>query len=113
VRVVNTPLFKGSVGDTVYYGMTMDEVQAKMDAAGKKGARQFQRFKGLGEVQVEDLRQMVFQSPDYTIVDLQSDEQLLRPAGSADPGRQRERRQGQHHGLAAGRGAAGGAPWIT
>lgn len=39
--------------------------------------------------------------------------QLLRPAGSADPGSQRERRQGQHHGLAAGRGAAGGAPWIT
>lgn len=95
VRVINTPLFKGSVGDTVYYGMTMDEVQAKMDAAGKKGARQFQRFKGLGEVQVEDLRQMVFQSPDYTIVDLQSDEQLtdLALLASSDAASVEARRQ--------------------
>ena len=95
MRVINTPLFNGSVGDTVYYGMTMDEVQAKMDAAGKKGARQFQRFKGLGEVQVEDLRQMVFQSPDYTIVDLQSDEQLtdLALLASSDAASVEARRQ--------------------
>ena len=38
--------------------------------------------------------------------------QLLRPAGSADPGRQRERRQRTtSRALLLGRGAAGGAPW--
>jgi DNA gyrase/topoisomerase IV subunit B len=72
-----------------------DDVAAVVQAAGKKGARQFQRFKGLGEVQVEDLRQMVFQSPDYTIVDLQSDEQLtdLALLASSDAASVEARRQ--------------------
>ena len=71
IRLVHTPLFKGSVGSNAYFGDTVAEVEAAMDAAGESKNRSIQRFKGLGEVSAEDLADIVFsKSAKFEIVTL-------------------------------------------
>lgn len=71
IRLVHTPLFKGTVGSNAYFGDTVEEVEAAMTAAGEPKDRTIQRFKGLGEVGAEDLADIVFSSKaKFHIVEL-------------------------------------------
>lgn len=60
INVIHTPLFKGRAKDVVAYGYTQKEVEDALNDLKASQARIYTRFKGLGEINVEDLATLVF-----------------------------------------------------